>query len=297
MDLVRLGLERARSADAAVDVMTELLDAHGQGGIADATNGEAYFSSFLIADPRSAWVLETSGRSWAAKPVTEGAAISNRISMDDRWTRASADVTVGRAFDDWRDPKAFAAAADIRLACTRAAVHGDQRAQDPAEIAALMRDHGTGPWGAPGGDATDAHGLPPAKVGSNGEGFSVCMHVRGHDVTAASMICDLPEDPALPLRAWVAAGSPCVSVFVPLFATSAIPTALAEESTWARFTDLRERVEHNGDTLAEIRAVLGPLEADLWARADEVAAVPRAQSSFVDSAWSRVDGALATLGV
>src|SRR6202042_2234412 len=34
MDLVRLGLERARSADEAVDVMTGLLDACGQGGIA-----------------------------------------------------------------------------------------------------------------------------------------------------------------------------------------------------------------------------------------------------------------------
>ena len=51
MDLVRLGLERARTADAAIDVMTELLAAHGQGGIADATNGEPYFSSFLDRRP------------------------------------------------------------------------------------------------------------------------------------------------------------------------------------------------------------------------------------------------------
>ncbi len=105
MDLVRLGLERARTADGAVDVMTELLERHGQGGIADAADDDAYFSSFLVADPRSAWVLETSGRSWAAKPVADGAAISNRIALDDEWTRASTDVDIGRAFDEWRDPE------------------------------------------------------------------------------------------------------------------------------------------------------------------------------------------------
>jgi secernin len=297
MDLVRLGLERARTADAAIDVMTELLAAHGQGGIADATNGEPYFSSFLIADPRSAWVLETSGRTWAAKPVIDGGAISNRIGLDDGWTRASTDVTAGRAFDDWRDPKSFAAAADIRLACTRAAVRGPHRVDDPAGLAALMRDHGTGPWGSPRDGSTDVRELPPAKIGSNGEGFSVCMHVRGHDVTAASMICELPEDPARPLRAWVAAGSPCVSVFVPVFPMAAVPTALSDEATWQRFTALRERVEHDGNTLGEIRTVLAPLEAALWAEADEIADTPPEHGIFVDDAWRRVDRALTTLGV
>ncbi len=297
MDLVRLGLERARTADAAIDVMTDLLAEHGQGGIADATNGEPYFSSFLVADPRSAWVLETSGRSWAAKPVVDGAAISNRIGLDDGWTRASADVATGRAFDEWRDPEGWAALADIRLACTRPAVTGEQRIDDPADLAALMRHHGTRPWGRPDADPTDVSELPPPKIGSSAEGFSVCMHLREYQATAASMICELPEDPERPLRAWVAAGSPCVSVFVPVFPTAAVPTALASESTWQRFTVLRERVERDGDALVEIRAVLAPIEAALWDDADEVADAPRDQREFVDDAWQRVDGALARLGV
>src|SRR5271167_1230643 len=54
MDLVRLGLERSRSAAEAVDVLTGLLETCGQGGIADRAHQEAYDSSFLIADPSEA---------------------------------------------------------------------------------------------------------------------------------------------------------------------------------------------------------------------------------------------------
>src|ERR1700728_4183811 len=80
MDLVRLGLERARTAAEALEVMIDLLTTHGQGGIADATNSEAYDSSFLIADPGHAFILDTSGSAYAAAPVPT-AAISNRLSV------------------------------------------------------------------------------------------------------------------------------------------------------------------------------------------------------------------------
>ena len=68
MDLVRLGLERARSAAEAVDVMACLLQDCGQGGIADAARQQAYDSSFLVADPTQAFVLDTAGSDFAAAP-------------------------------------------------------------------------------------------------------------------------------------------------------------------------------------------------------------------------------------
>ena len=68
MDLVRLGLERARTAAEAVDVLTGLLETIGQGGIADAAHQAAYDSSFLIADPTEAFVLETAGRTTRSPP-------------------------------------------------------------------------------------------------------------------------------------------------------------------------------------------------------------------------------------
>src|SRR6516225_7998384 len=90
MDLVPLGLERARSADEAVEVMAALLERCGQGGIADAAHHEAYDSSFLVADASGALVLETAGSDYAAASFPDGAAISNRIALGTGWTRASA---------------------------------------------------------------------------------------------------------------------------------------------------------------------------------------------------------------
>src|SRR3990172_8929966 len=46
MDLVRLGVERGGTADEALEAMTSALERHGQGGVADNTTGEPYFSSF-----------------------------------------------------------------------------------------------------------------------------------------------------------------------------------------------------------------------------------------------------------
>ena len=105
MDLVRLGLERARTAAEAVDVLTGLLQTCGQGGIADAAHQEAYDSSFLIADPTEAFVLETAGADFAVAPFPAGVAISNRITLDQ--------------FDRFRDAREDTAYADVRLAASR----------------------------------------------------------------------------------------------------------------------------------------------------------------------------------
>src|SRR5690348_2182678 len=79
MDLVRLGLERGRDAETAFGAIVDALEAHGQGGTGEPGTDEPYYSSFLIADARGGWVLETSDRTWAARPVGDGSAISNRI--------------------------------------------------------------------------------------------------------------------------------------------------------------------------------------------------------------------------
>jgi len=291
MDLVRLGLERARTADEALDVMTSLLVEHGQGGVCDMTTGESYFSSFIIADPHAAWVLETSGRSWVAAPVQGSAAISNRLTLRREWTRSSRDIPVGADWDDYRHPRAPTGHADVRLATSRECLASQPDALTPAAFVANLRDHGAGPWGSPSSLNRPISPLP-GEFSPDGSGVTVCMHLRGYQNTTSAVVAELPADPEQPLRAWVAAGQPCVSVFVPVFPPHAVPGALSDAGVWHTFESLRNRVEADGDALGEIREVFAPLEAQLWEEAEMIPNDPGAQRAFVDDAWKRVADAI-----
>jgi hypothetical protein len=122
----------------------------------------------------------------------------------------------------------------------------------------------------------------PRRVEADFGGVSVCMHVRGRYVSAASMIAELPDDVAdgAPVRAWVALGSPCASIYVPAFPRSVagpspfVPFELSSEDLWQAADAVRRRVEDDPDALAAVRRVLDPVEGELWAEADAVLGHP-----------------------
>ena len=288
MDLVRLGLERGRTADDALDAMTAALADHGQGGSGEPGEDAPYFSSFLIADPRGGWVLETSARSWVARPAGDGASISNRITTTTDWTRGSPDIAPGTDFDRWRSPRIRTSIADARLAATRACIARSQGAAATAiaDVVAALRDHGNGPWGAPGsardpGAEAAANPVPTTRHADDRH-VTVCMHLRADQATTASFVVELPD--GAPPRAWACLGSPCVGVYVP-FAPPAVPPVLTDPAQWQRFARLRDRVDTDPAALGTVRAVLAPLERDLWAEAGAA------------DAGARVDAALVRLGV
>lgn len=76
-------MERADTAEEALDVITGLLEKYGQGGpCSELDDSHFYHNSFLIADTKEAWVLETSGKLWAAeKNVTGYRNISNGLTI------------------------------------------------------------------------------------------------------------------------------------------------------------------------------------------------------------------------
>jgi hypothetical protein len=296
MDLVRLALERATTADDALDVITTLLERHGQGGSGEPGVDKPYFSSFLLADARTAWIIETSARTWAARHVHDGAAISNRVTLARDWTYASDDVAPGDDFDAWRAPRVPTAIADHRLTATRATVARGADDLDARAVVATLRHHGDGAWGHPG-DGAAVSRLPDGP-GDDGRGVTVCMHVRGDQATTASMVAELTSDRARAPRAWVCLGSPCASVYVPVF-PPAIPPELGDPAQWERFARLRDRVERDTDALIDVRDQLAPVEADLWDEADVLAETGDRGpvDAFTTRAWKPIEAALARLAV
>jgi secernin len=63
IDMLRLGLERGKSARAAVEAMAAALEAFGQGGNCEMAGNSHFDGSYLIVDPSEAWVLRPPGAS------------------------------------------------------------------------------------------------------------------------------------------------------------------------------------------------------------------------------------------
>ena len=278
MDLVRLGLERSRSAAEAVDVMIGLLESCGQGGITDAVHGEAYDSSFLVADPGEAFVLETAGTDYAVAPARGAtrhlkparASAPGGPGPPRRWPPATAFTQFRDAAEDTLQAEGRlrpAAAFSIRLLPA-----GSRHARPPPTCATMAP--------VPGEPRGSRESSSHPRRGSADEltGVTVCMHIRDLCVTAASMIAELPDalGDGAPLRVYVAPGSPCVSIYVPAFPLSSkgpppfVPIELSGEELWHAADAVRRRVEADPDALPSVRAVLQPVEDEIWFEADEV---------------------------
>lgn len=102
MDLVRLALERASSADEALEVVTHLLARYGQGGRCGYRDaGFRYDNAFFFVDRERAWLLETAGPHWVAAPVLGARWASNAVSIGTEHTR------VGPGTEDYARLRGF----------------------------------------------------------------------------------------------------------------------------------------------------------------------------------------------
>lgn len=173
MDLVRLVLERSPDADTAVSVLAQLLLSVGQGGSGYEEPGRPYWSSFLIADPHVAFVVETSGNEGAVEEVIDVRAISNRTTIP--------SFSAEHAHP--RQPVGTLVQPRLDASCR-------VLAQRPVTVDSLTNHLSSHDGGA--------------------DGWTVCMHVDdpGHaEVTTSSMIAELPV--AGPPVVHVVLGSPC----------------------------------------------------------------------------------------
>jgi secernin len=188
MDLIRLALERADSARASVQIITDLLERYGQGGGCGYEHpGFTYHNSFIVADPHDAYVLETAGSLWQVEHVTEGArTISNGLTIPG-FTHHSDFLKTAVSACRVRQPFTQGRAAD---------------ATDAADLMSLLRDH---------------NGPEPAYGLLNGAMSAPCVHAGGlatGSESVASWVADLtPEG----ITHWVTGTSaPCTGIFKPV---------------------------------------------------------------------------------
>jgi secernin len=128
MDLLRLALERAASARSAVEVIVNLLERHGQGGgCGHEDRALSYHSSFLVADPLGAYVLETAGRFRVVEEVHGARSISNGLSIPG-FARRHGDLV-----------KTWFTRCRTRRARTEARA---SEASGISDLMAILRDHG-----------------------------------------------------------------------------------------------------------------------------------------------------------
>jgi hypothetical protein len=278
MDLVRLGLERGASARAALETMTALLEAHGQGGPAGfADKRFCYDSSFLIADAQEAWVLETAGREWAAQRVADRYAISNALTLNaGELHSAGAGGDFARRHDTFLVPH-FARARERRAL----SLHHLSRAAQPslARMAFHLRAH--------------AHGAEDPLAGSNRD---VCMHAAGfirRHQTTGSMIARLAADGTTLL--FTGTSAPCLSIFRPVDFTGEFSVLTpaehqVESLLWRRHELLHRRALADPELRLRLRATRDPIEAKIFellaAGRPDAAALTRADR--LAAAWHKV---------
>jgi len=271
MDLLRLALERARDAEEAVEVITSLLSTHGQGGgCGFERRSFRYSSSFLIADPGGAIVLETAGRAWAAEQVAEGTrTLSNRLS-----------IPAFRSRHERALPTRIAQAA-LRQART---AQSCSRAGTSREMAAILRDHGAaGRW-------------PRYRPLTGGLG-APCMHGGGAlfgSVTTASWIAELRSD-GNQLHWVTATAAPCLSLFKPARAGEPLdlgppPGERAGSHIWWRHERLHRSVMRDPERLVpDLLAERDAIEAAWWIEPPEPAAAFTAHGELLSRHLARIE--------
>jgi secernin len=288
MDLVRLALERGRSAREALEVIATLVESYGQGGSAIAPGGAGYHNAFLLADPEEAWILETSNRRWAARRASLDSC-SNHISLGEDWEICSRDFesfargqgwwrNTGRvnAASAYRDRAVPARISEARYRRSQQLLQVGSGRHDVATFARILRDHleGEGVWQPDGS---------PEEVFCS----TLCAHSAPVAWTTASLIAPLPRDVGEPWPVWVSFGTPCTGIFLPIYLSGVIPAVLARggeredpDSAWWAFQRLDAAASANSSRHTPVlRDGWADLEERIESEREEVEAAARREAA------------------
>lgn len=204
MDLLRLGVERGKSAKEALNVITKLMETYGQGGDCSfEKHGWKYHNAFLIADQEEAYVLDTADNWWIVEKVNDLRSLSNNLSVrgkgdmrcqgiiqhaiDKDYCRDDSDFDFARIFSDPQIPNKFPP--NTRDGCTLNLLHENLGSVTPALMMEFLREHAVG----------------------------ICMH--GSFQSTGSQVSHLKKEGNTSIH-WFTGGTiPCLNIFKPYIFT------------------------------------------------------------------------------
>ncbi|MBX3012219.1 MAG: C69 family dipeptidase [Caldilineaceae bacterium] len=284
MEILRLGLERARTAAEAVTIMTTLITQYGQGKFANNAGVRTYDNGYIVADPREAYVIETAGHDWVVKQVTTALGISNVYSVETDWQQSSPSATDHAIAQGWWPTDGSRLNfADAYTVSSRSEGSGAmRRARSCAVLRLRTGNIDARTMMAILGDHSD--GLAPQEDWQTAVRSStgICRHPEPTGeggCTAASLVAELCADDArLPIY-WCSLYSPCLTLFLPLFIEGDLPPVLtvgdgtpSDDSPWWLFHAVNRLVLQGTPAAADlVRARWQPLQAELFASAYPVA--------------------------
>jgi dipeptidase len=216
MDLLRLALERSKSAKGALNCITDLLKIYGQDACGGYENKDFFYhNSFIIADSQEAWLLESAGGEWVAEKVKGFRSISNGLTIGEDYDLISENAIAFAQEKGWyktgkfnfmkaySDPlMSWASGCKIRQKTTSlGANQADFSVKSAIEI--LSSHHLSEPNFAPHKAST----------------HDVCMHTTSllnPSHTVGSMIVEIRPDEQPTI--WLTGTSnPCLSIYKPFF--------------------------------------------------------------------------------
>ncbi|MDD3999748.1 MAG: hypothetical protein PHX62_02485, partial [Bacilli bacterium] len=231
MDLLRLGLERGKSAKQALSTIVFLLEVYGQGGNCGFDKPFYYDNSFLIVDDEEAYVLETSGKDWVSGKIEDFYNISNRLSLNDNYFESSKNINnFAKSNSDFLYTHFSGSKAREAAACSQLR----NKVSVVEDMMRVLRGH---------------HPKDRGKLYSKGSVRSICMHksMLG-DHTTSSMIITKTENSRF---IWLnGCSTPCLSVYKPvMFSTIVAPV----------FVDKKESLKYWLDREYLVRAIYSGL--------------------------------------
>lgn len=225
MDLVRLALERNKTAWESLQMIIKLLEKYGQGGNCGYRYKLEYMNSFLIADREEAYVLETVKAWWAWKKITDVWSISNLISIQSDYDACSEGLienAVRKRYcknrKDFNFRKCYSAkfmtwgARGIeREKRSRALLLQKKKNLTTHNFFNILRDHGENSQWTP----------------NRGPAATLCLHAADTLFRRTQTVCSLVAKISKDKQFFYTTGAsnPCISPFFPVFSPkTVIPT-------------------------------------------------------------------------